>query len=352
MRFRPVGGVQDANVEKIVSPNKRTLVCMDETLKSKDGFFMKSKAITPSKRQKPAMELRYPKDIPVPDTCLIKSLYTKSLAVEGSHQSALDEVGCGLLSLEEVIVPAVGMEEDKALKKLQAQAQRDGKEHIKAIKECRVAILESIGHGVACGKDARQLREINEQRKEMELIEQEKAAKEERRRIRHDERKRRKEERKKAREEEKHRVKLEMKKKLPRNVEKWNEVLFLRLELAKIKKEEKLWKEAGIQLEEREKEVSALEEESKGRKDNVNEEVADSSETMRKYEERLTHAIEGLSLSTRRIQRAIGVVAQSVVDCEKSRKDLYKQYRDDHMFYGYQRVKNPKSLIMALSQEG
>jgi hypothetical protein len=82
-----------------------------------------------------------------------------AVSQQGSHQNQLDEIGCGLLSLEEVLIPAVAREETKALKKVQAKAQRDTPEAVEALMLCRVAIYESVECGIVSARAARLKRE-------------------------------------------------------------------------------------------------------------------------------------------------------------------------------------------------
>eukprot|EP00543_Licmophora_paradoxa_P001959 CAMPEP_0202456970 /NCGR_PEP_ID=MMETSP1360-20130828/14107_1 /ASSEMBLY_ACC=CAM_ASM_000848 /TAXON_ID=515479 /ORGANISM="Licmophora paradoxa, Strain CCMP2313" /LENGTH=156 /DNA_ID=CAMNT_0049076933 /DNA_START=6 /DNA_END=472 /DNA_ORIENTATION=+ len=152
-------------------------------------------------------------------------------------------------------------------------------------------------------KEAREFREMKEQEIEKNLAEQKRAAKEEARRQRREEKIQRREMRAKALAEKKIEAKCEMKKKFPKNMENWREVAFLMTELARIKKEEKLWNEASLYLDEQEKEILALEEQAGAHFNGDDTVVIDVSTDAKIYDERLSQAVESLVLSTRRIGR-------------------------------------------------
>ena len=53
------------------------------------------------KKLKPAVAVvSYPETVDIPSKSLIRALYESAVSQKGSHQNQLDEIGCGLLSLE------------------------------------------------------------------------------------------------------------------------------------------------------------------------------------------------------------------------------------------------------------
>jgi hypothetical protein len=313
------------------------------------GGVVKSPGITTPafKKLKPAVAVvNYPQTIDIPSKGLIRAFYDSAVSQQGSHQNQLDEIGCGLLSLEEVLIPAVAREETKALKKVQAKAQRDTPEAVEALMLCRVAIYESVECGIVSARAARLKREAEEQQRQERTRRDREIAKEKRRIEREEELEQRRLSRIQERNEKRERTKLEMKKNLPKNVEMWQEVAFLMTELAKIRKEEKMWMETEQKLDAKMGELSKLQWDVENNDDdagvpNLDEEV----------KERVASAVEDIHLSSLRIQRATQLVTTTVDNANLVRSALFDKYTKDHQFHGYAGVNDPKSLIRILSQD-
>lgn len=310
---------------------------------------VKSPAITSPafKKLRPAVAVvSYPQTIDIPSKSLIRAFYESAVSQQGSHQNQLDNIGCGLLSLEEVLIPAVAREETKALKKVQAKAQRDTPETVEALMICRVSIYESVECGIVSARAGRLKREADEQQRQERARRDRENAKEIRRIKREEELERRRLSRLQVRKEKRERKKLDIKKNLPKNVEMWQEVAFLMTELAKIRKEEKMWMETEQKLDAKIVELSKQPwdvEKSEGDAGlpNFDEEVR----------ERVASAVEDINLSSLRIQRAAQLVTKTVEDANLARSALFDKYTKDHQFHGYAGVNDPKSLIRILSQD-
>lgn len=304
------------------------------------------------KKHKPEMELSYPNDVKLPTKSLIRALYESVVSQEGSHQSQLDHAGSGLLSLEEVLFPAVAREETNALKIIQAKAQRDASDEVvETLKLCRRAIYEGVESGIVAARAARLTREAEENQRQERLKQERAEAKMQRRLQRQAEKQRDQLQRAQARRESKERKRSEMKKQLPKNMEMWKEVAFLMTEQANIKKEQRLWKEAEKNLTVKAEELAALKTEQENRGDD--ETIIDSmhSNVDKEFKERVDSAVEDITLSSLRIQRAAELVSSSLGNANTTRTQLFKKYTTDHQFHGYAGVKDPKSLIRILSQE-
>ena len=325
--------------------SKKSIDC-DDTISAKSSL-MASPVL---KKLKPAIEVTYPETVNVPSKSLIRALYESAVAQEGSHQNQLDDAGSGLLSLEEVLIPAVAREEANALKKVQAKAQRDAPEAVEALKLCRRAIYECVESGIVSARAARLKHEAEENQRQERLQLEREQAKEERRIERAEELLRRRLQRSDARQEEQQRKKREIKKKLPKNVEMWQEVAFLMTELAKIRKEERMWLEAEQKLDTKmgELELTKQQSEFENKEDDYDKITSNIDE---EFKERVASAVEDINLSFLRIRRAAQLVSDTVDDANLVKSELFTKYTSDHQFHGYAGVKDPKSLIRILSQE-
>ena len=311
--------------------------------------------------------------IDVPSTDLIEALYEAAVLPSSnnddndddkhttSHQSVLDQQGHGLLSLEEVWIPAVARTELDALKCIQARAQRDQPSLVPIVQDCRRLVLSLAASAVHGAREGRQEREGKEQ----ERLANDKAVYLEKRA----ELKQKKEEARRKRVEEMARqqaaavakTKREMQKKDPRNVELWREVAQLMTERARLEKEAKLWKDADTvlalreaDLQEREQSASASAAEDAAKNAEEEEQKLNDTEDVKQHEMSMASiqdALESIELSSQRIQRAVGVVQETMQQSDEIRKELYGKYSKDHFFRGYAGIKNPKGLISILSQE-
>jgi len=307
----------------------------------------KSLPSSSNKRLKFEAAVEYPTEVPIPSKAIIKALYQCAVKDPDSHQNQLDEKDSGLLSLEEVFLPAVIAEEVEALKRVQAKAQRDTPHHVKSLEMCRRALYESGAYAIEKTREARLIRQEQEA-KQIALREEEKRqVKEQRRMEKEAARKIRREERAVAKAAEKERRKRELKKKLPQNVELWREVALFVSELTKLEKEERMWKETEANLKNRERELSVREQEQ------VHEEETEEpmENTKHDLEVRVEHAVEDITLSSLRIQQALRLVSGLVSQSNATQKELYDTYTKDHQFHGYRGVNNPKALIRALATD-
>jgi hypothetical protein len=305
------------------------------------------------KKHKPAMVFTYPDEVNVPSKGLIRAFYNDALSQENSHQNQLDEAGSGILSMEEVLIPAVAREEMNMLKKTQAKAQRDASESVvDSLKLCRRAIYESVESAIVAARVARLQREANEKARQEQIQQDREATKERLRLKREEEARQRKVQRAEDRKATKELERLEMKKTLPKNTEMWREVAFLMTELAKIKKEKRMWMEAEQEIDSK---IAALikakEDEASSNADSENASDMVVSNIDEQYKERISNAVEDINLSSLRIERAVNVVSDTVTEANAVRSELFKKYTKDHQFHGYAGVKDPKSLIRILSQD-
>ena len=300
-----------------------------------------------NKRLKFEATVEYPTEVSVPSKATVKALYERAAENPESHQSQLDARASGLLSLEEVLLPAVIAEEVEALKRVQAKAQRDTPHHVKSLEVCRRALYQSGIYAIEKARNARLLREEQDAKQSAIREEEKRQAKEQRLLEKEAARKLRREERAVAKVAAKERRKRELKKKLPQNVELWREVALFQAELTRLEKEERMWKETEANLKDRERELAIREQEQE-----QDEESEDAVETGKDdLEIRVEHAVEDITLSSLRIQQALRLVSGLVNQSNATQKDLYDTYTKDHQFHGYRGVNNPKALIRALATD-
>ena len=357
MRFRPANSASSAmlssalvastDVENLTPSRFNSNAVVQEEPSSSSKF---TQITSPApKKLKAAVEVTYPDVVEIPSKSLIRALYDSAVSQEGSHQNQLDEAGSGLLSLEEVLLPAVAREEENALKAIQAKAQRDSPELVEALKMCRRAIYECVESGIVCARAARLKREAEERQHQLRLALEREEELERRRVEREEELQRRRMLRAELEKEANERTKHEMKKKLPKNVEMWKEVAFLMTELAKIRKEERMWTDTDRNLD---VEIELLSRQQHHKKSKENEpDLKILSNIGEEVNERVESAIEDISLSSLRIQRASQLVANSIDEANVARLELFTKYTNDHQFHGYAGVNDPKSLIRILSQD-
>lgn len=294
-----------------------------------------------TKRPKVAPVIEYPSSVNVPSRQVVESLFQEAMNKADGEQQAL--VDAGILSLEDVLLPAVAYEEERALKQVQAVIQRDHPDLTSTMVAGRKAVYDSIGSAMVAVAQSRAARKETEKEREREwaekqAAEEEAAAKD---RARQEEREALK------RDVERMKRKRELKKKLPRNQEYWREVAYLMTEVAKLEKEERLWKDAEEDLKKQEEEI--IKQEEQHHKETMKETVAEKSAPVQEVSQ-VEQAVDAVTISSIRIQQALQIVSKIVTEADQTRKDLYFRYRKEHQFQGYPGVKDPKGLLRALSQ--
>ena len=275
---------------------------------------------------------------------------------EVSDQRELSDAG--LLSLEDVLLPAIAHQENQALKKMQRKVQRDIPEQTHILIAGRTAVSKSLGAAVLAAQKSRGERRIVEQKREETWAEERRATRDERQEERAKEQDRLKSESVKAEEVQKLKEKRELKKKFGPNQELWREVAYLMTESSKLDRERRLWQEAETMFETAEKDLEAREiaqqkHQDAGNYNDVNmegnEENAEPHPTVNMQP--FDTSMEDIMKSSKGIQAALKLVTETMADAGKLRKNLYRRYRQDHQFEGYRGVNDPKGLIRILSQD-
>jgi hypothetical protein len=269
----------------------------------------------------------YPAKVSLPSRAMVESLFEE--AREYPDQQLLESVG--LLSFQDVLLPAVAYQEDQALKELQKVVQRDSPEDVDKIVECRRTIYKAIQAARLAVKVSQEERRGVEEEREKQWQE---------------EHNKRLVELEQLKELQRLSRKRECTKRLPRNQELWRETAFLMTALSKLQKEEKLWKQAAEDLQQRKNNQALL---PKIEPEILLEEP-DENDSNSNQLVKVNQAVDSLALSCVRIQKGFEIVSGILKESEQTRQNLYQSYKRDHQFHGYQGVKDPKGLLRVLSQ--
>ncbi|KAL3909415.1 MAG: hypothetical protein SGILL_008097 [Bacillariaceae sp.] len=304
----------------------------------------------------------YPTSVPVPSETTIGALYASSLKESGAADTSTstDEVyqrdqqylkPAGVLSFEQVMLPALGLEEERALKLVQSKIQRDAPEYKFIMENCRRLVRQSMSEAISAVNQNRQGRVMQQaERRRVRALEVVQA-----REIRKQGRLAAQElelqDLQRQQENSRAKKKQTLIRSLPKNQELWKEVVFLTSSIARLEKEQRLWVQADKDL----KQLEGIGMEGDGVKSDIGKENTSSrpvvlqskKNSLQKEAER---KVGDILMASDRIQKGLGMVLTLLKDSEEVRKELYEKYRKDHMFQGYQSINDPKGVIRFLSQ--
>ena len=295
----------------------------------------------------------YPASIPIPSKRVIRELYKASVegceeaneieSTEKKHYNDQQHLTpAGVLSFETILLPAIGLEEEKSLKQVQAKVQRDAPEYKFVMENCRRLVRKSIRNAMEEVQSSRSIRtKRQEERKQQQIIDT-KLAREMKQRALKEERDRLAEERAQKKETARVVKRRNLTREHPRNQELWKEIVYLTSSIAQLEKEERMW----IQVEQ---DMTRLDSDLENGSSKSSEEVvvhAKKNPLQIKTEEKVNDMI----LTSTRIQKGLEMIMKLAAESEVTRKELYSKYKKDHVFRGYQSVHNPKSMIRFLSQ--
>ena len=280
-----------------------------------------------------------------------------------SHQHQLTVAGTGLVSLQEVILPAVAYDTNNVLKKLQAKAQRNvkdgmpdhqGRDVVDVIENCRKIVHKCTAHAITeAGKAWREKQE----RRQQDHLELHAAEMEKQKQLRAQAKLQRKQERALHKQQAYERQRYEKQKSHPRNKEMWQEVAKLMMEIQKLEKEERLWKEALAEVKAMEKNFQPPEKIDLVSLDDSNSPRAEQQEALVKsvegadLEAKSTTMVQDVTMATERISWMLQSVSLAMEESDRLRQEAYSKYQyDGHKFYGYQ-TGDSKGLFHALSMD-
>jgi hypothetical protein len=308
-------------------------------------------------------EFEFP-PIPRPSIGTLTLLHNEALALgSSSHQYRLNCAGTDLLSLHEVIMPAIAYCTNATLKKLQAKAQRNikdgmpvyqGKDVVDVIETCRKVAVKCTSHAIeVAGKSWRDRQEHRHQcqvqRYAMEMENQ--------KHLYMEAKMKRKRDRAMACQQLRERKKYEKQKSHPRNKEMWQEVAKLMMDIQKLEKEERLWKDALSEIDSMEKNLQPPEKidleslnHNKSARVERQEQLCDSvMET--EFDKTSTTIIQDITIATERIHWMLQSVSLAMEESYRLCQEAFTKYQyDGHKFYGYQ-CGDSKGLFFALSMD-
>ncbi|KAG7364726.1 hypothetical protein IV203_037928 [Nitzschia inconspicua] len=304
--------------------------------------------------------LSYPTVIPIPSAKTIGTLYEAALADASptpvspstptsnpSNNVKNDQLFlkvAGLLSFEQVLLPALGLEEERAIKRIQAKVQRDAPEYKFVMEQCRRLARNSVANAIIAVAANREMRAQQQaERRKMQSLQMQQAREARKKELTEAHKRQVREQKnllKVARLEERNRIK----QKLAKNQKLWKEVVFLTSSISQLEKEEQLWVQT-------EKDLTILE--GTPVKDDSNKEISSpivltvTEHSLHKEAERKA---KDIVMASDRIQKGLTMVLQLLKESEDVRNELYNKYRKDHLFQGYQSIDDPKGVIRFLSQ--
>ena len=293
--------------------------------------------------------VQHPTKVPVPSEASIKVLFDAALQTYGSSNSDICTSDqeylkpAGILSLEQVLLPAIALEEEKALKRVQSKVQRDVPQYRSTMEQTRRLVRQSMVAAMQAVSESRAMRCQKQQEQREQQAKQRRIEREARVIVKEQEKEHAMERRKQERLEQAAKERQMLKKQLPKNQELWKEVIVLTSSITKLEKEERLWIQAEQALIQSQQSDDSTEEE--GTKEIVVQAEIDS------LQRDTENSMQDIMIASTRIQQGLNLVRDVILESEEVRKELYQKYRKDHQFHGYQGAKNPAGLIRFLSQE-
>ncbi|GKZ00438.1 hypothetical protein MPSEU_000996400 [Mayamaea pseudoterrestris] len=318
---------------------------------SEESSSMRKRSKTDDEQQQdqpvvPAIVLDYPTDMNIPSRELIKEIYNEAMKKPHGEQRLVTEFG--LLSFQDVLLPAIAQEEERAVKRLQSIVQRDYPELTLAVATCRKAIYDSVFAGMKAAEASRAKRMIVEQEREQQWLEQQQQEEA----LKQLQLQKQAEKQKKDYDDRRIEVLYDARKNYAFNQDLFRETAYLLSELPKLQKELKSWKQAEEELKQREAALDVLDntlaEKEKDTDENKNTNKANTPND--KPLEEIAAAIHSVKASSIQIQMMLENVSSIAKESDEVRKVLYRQYRQEHQFHGYHGATDPKGLLFALSQ--
>ena len=359
----PLSNIQVNNIEN----NRRTDMDLDlhESMKIVSTSCDEVPVVTQEKVQigsivteitEKSMEMSFPSQSKFPSRSLVQELYDEAISSDVNEGEGLDQrklCDAGLLSFEQVLLPAVAYQEEQMLKEWQSIVQRNGSKAQKStVIGLRKAVYSGIGAACAAVRKSRESRAIQDREREIKWQKEI----EEKRVMAEEQRQKQKEIIDNEYRDALRQRQRDLQKKLPANQEVWREVAYLMTELAKLSNEERQWQNVAAQYLDR-TEADIVEQEKQLQNLSQNLELSEHavqidvpSETVQQIVDAVTDSASDIAFAVDRIRNALHHVSNTVTECEQSRQQLYHQYVSNHQFYGYQGVHDPKGLLKVLSQ--
>ena len=282
----------------------------------------------PHSQEAPMWE--FPGNVELPSTKLVQSIYNEAINFDGHLTDQTDLANYGVYSFRDVLLPAVCCQHNDALKATQAILQRDHPDRvheIKALRKCLVETAVLAQNAITKSADHRKDTvwpdlQRRQEAAQKSLVEQKSQMIELKRMSQ----------------------KREMKKKLATNVESWREVANLMTDLQKMKKEEKVWKQALMDLESKSATPIATEDGSAMDTDEDN----DPQESCSLVQ--IMETFDDVQSSCKRLEQHLGIVETAMIESEKLRIKVVEMHHREH-FSLSQSSAGSKNVFRILSQE-
>mmetsp|Transcript_26881 Transcript_26881/g.64122 ORF Transcript_26881/g.64122 Transcript_26881/m.64122 type:complete len:386 (+) Transcript_26881:81-1238(+) len=300
----------------------------------------------------PTAVVVYPTNVPVPSKKTVEGLY-KAAIEEDTVSREKEQIylkPAGVLSLKEVMLPALALEEETAVKRVQAKVQRDAAEYTYAMKHCRRLIRQSVADAMTTVGDTSRKRDgVQAERRKQEVLRR-RASLERKKQVKQEEQAKQTEEQQNRKQEQLLERKALMTRQHPQNQDFWKEVVFLTSSMAQLEKEERMWAQMERNLHQLEEKETPLKEGET--EDENSSELKPSQLTAPKHDlvAKTERQMEDILRASNRIQRGLGDVLKLLEDTEEVRKIFFKKYYLEHYFDGYVSLDNPKNMIRFLSQ--
>jgi hypothetical protein len=300
------------------------------------------------------MDLVYPSNAKLPSRSLVQALFDEAMKMVADSDDAIgdqkDLCDAGLLSLEQVLLPAVAYQEEQMLKEWQSFVQRDGSAQQKAnVIALRKAVYSGIGAACAAVQQSRHERAHSDHARERQW----KLEFEQRQAEILQERQKQEALLRQQRQEAMIMRKCDLQKKLPANQDVWREVAYLMTELTKLSNEEQQWRNVAAQYLDRTEALLIEQEnlyESQPKQEAMQPQDGVATTSVQQAVSYATDTALDIALAVDRIRNALRQISQTASWGEQSRQQLYHQYVTHHQFYGYQGIHDPKGLLKVLSQ--
>lgn len=300
--------------------------------------------------------IEYPSfdSIPVPSKSILKALLQQAL----KHDKENEQVQlhpAGILSLEQVLLPAVALEEEQALKRVQAKIQRDAPEYKSVVEDGRRLIRLSIRNAIQAIQVSRHQRLEIQTNRRQEALENARRERQQRREEQICQQQMELERQRQEAQEKRQQRFRSLQRQFPPNKNLWKEIVVLTRSRTQLEKEHRLWTQAREEQEVWRQNagtttIASVEADSLSTR-LVPNNKAQQHNTAAFLQESTTRTVKDIVMASTRIQQGLLQVLNILEESEKARLQLYKEYRHNHRFQGYNNVNKPKNLIRLLSQE-
>lgn len=288
--------------------------------------------------------MNHPSKVPCPPKGSITTLFEAAMLSKDACTTSDQEylAPAGILSLEQVLLPAIAIEEERILKKLQATVQRDAPEYRRIVEQTRLLVRQSVAAAIQAVAESRAKRCQRQQKRRAQLVKQRNVEREAKSMAKAQERERLLVEKQKLREANAFEKKRTMQRQYPRNQELWKEVMLLTASITQLEKEERMWISAEQGLIQSQEEDTVMAEPD---------ECLIVTATKDELQQETENSMKDIIVAATRIQQGLKIVQDIVQESDRVRKELYQTYKNDHQFHGYQGASNPAGLIRFLSQD-